>query len=144
MGRKDTHTHTHGQAIRPCYPSHSMPLALVLPREDQGRINGTSNKNLWSDATKGTHSLYLHRVSSASLPACLLSYPLDRLSGSAVATGPSFSYLRLFVFPTFFAQPSLLRFPHGVYNSSCCGVSCVPSPLLHPPRYCPLPPDSGL
>ena len=26
------HTHTHNRAIRPCHPSHSMPLALILPR----------------------------------------------------------------------------------------------------------------
>ncbi|CAN0260166.1 unnamed protein product [Ascophyllum nodosum] len=31
MGRKHN-THTHNRAIRPCHPSHSMPLALILPR----------------------------------------------------------------------------------------------------------------
>ena len=25
----------HNRAIRPCHPSHSMPLALILPRGDQ-------------------------------------------------------------------------------------------------------------
>ena len=36
---------------RPCYPfdSHSMPLVLVT--------NDTYYENLWSDATKGAHSL---------------------------------------------------------------------------------------
>ena len=37
MNGKKTHkhTHTHNRAIRPCHPSHSMPLALILPRGDQ-------------------------------------------------------------------------------------------------------------
>ena len=35
MNGKKTHTHTHNRAIRPCHPSHSMPLALILPKGDQ-------------------------------------------------------------------------------------------------------------
>ena len=35
MDGKKTHTHTHNRATRPCHPSHSMPLALILPRGDQ-------------------------------------------------------------------------------------------------------------
>ena len=34
----------HNRAIRPCHPSHSMPLALILPRGDQC---GTCYENIY-------------------------------------------------------------------------------------------------
>ena len=41
-----------------------------------------------------------------------------------------------FIFYVFFSfHPSLLRFPHGVYNS--CVVSCASSPLFRPPQSYP-------
>ena len=43
----------YNSANRPCHRSHSMRFSLVLPRG----TNDISNKNLRSDATRGTYSL---------------------------------------------------------------------------------------
>ena len=61
-------------------------------------------------------------------PASLL---LSRLSGLA-ATGPTLSFLHVFLFPT---KPSLPRFPHGICNYFA--FFCASSPLFRSPRSSP-------
>ena len=66
--------------------AQSGPVILVIlchsHWSSQGGINDTCYENLWSDATKGTHSLYLyksylspeHLVLPPLLPCCSLDY----------------------------------------------------------------------
>ena len=114
--------------------AQSGPVILVIlchsHWSSQGGINDTCYENLWSDATKGTHSLYLyksylspeHPVLPPLLPCCSLKYP-----GWQLLNQP-------FLFCIFFAfHPSCLpRFPHGVHNYFA--VSCAFSPPFRPPQ----------
>ena len=86
-----THTHTHNRAIRPCHPinSHSMSLALILPRGDQWYL---LRKPLIRRDRGDTLSLLVQLllepwVPCTPPPASLL---LSRLSGLA-ATEPILS-----------------------------------------------------
>ena len=95
----------------------------------QGGINDTCYENLWSNATKGTHSFYLyksylspeHLVLPPLLPCCSLGYP-----GWQLLNQPFLFYI-FFAFP-----PWLPRFPRGVY--SYFAVSCAFSPPFRPPQ----------
>ena len=85
------------RAIRPCHPSHSMPLALILPRGDQWYL---LRKPLVRRDRGDTLSLLVQFllepwVPCAPPPASLL---LSRLSGLA-ATEPTLSFLHYFLFP---------------------------------------------
>ena len=77
--------------------AQSGPVILVILCHShwsfQGGINDTCYENLWSNATKGTHSLYLYK--SYLSPEHLV---LPRLSGLA-ATEPTLSFLHFFRFP---------------------------------------------
>ena len=95
----------------------------------QGGINDTCYENLWSNATKGTHSLYLyksylspeHLVLPPLLPCCSLGYP-----GWQLLNQP-------FLFYIFFAfHPCLPRFPRGVYRHFA--GFCAFSPPFRPPQ----------
>ena len=95
----------------------------------QGGINNTCYENLWSNATKGTHSLYLyksylspeHLVLLPLLPCCSPGYP------SWQPLNQSFLFYVFFAF-----HPCLPRFPHGVY--SYFAVSCAFLSPFRPPQ----------
>ena len=111
------HLIVHNRAIRPCHPSHSMPLALILPR---GRQLHLLRKCLIRRDKGDTLSPW---VPCAFPPASLL---FSRLYGLATT-----ELTLVFVF--FFSfHPSLPRFPHRVYTS--CAACCASSPLFRPPR----------
>ena len=94
----------HNRAIRPCHPSHSTTLALILPRGDQWYFL----RKLLIRLDRGDTLFLLVQfflkpwVLCAPPPASLL---VSRLSGLLVATGPTLSFLRLFLFPP--KSPSL-------------------------------------
>ena len=80
---------------RPCYPfdSHSMPLVLVT--------NDTYYDNLWSDATKGAHSLLellAEALSTLRFPPCVLyNTILFSRSFGLASTEPILCCLRFFL-----------------------------------------------
>ena len=106
-------------------PSHSMPLASILPRKDQWYL---LRKPLIRCDRGDTLSLLVQILLEpwapcAPPPASLL---LSRLSGLA-AIEPTLSFLHFFSF-----HPCLPRFPHGVYNYFA--LSCASLPPFRPPR----------
>ena len=131
----------HNRAIRPCHPSHSMPLALILPRVDQWYL---LRKPLIRRDKGDTLSLLVQLllkpwVPCAAPPASLL---LSRWSGLA-ATGPTLSFLHIFLVPP--KSPPFPTWPLQIF----CGflrffASLPPSPILssfrsrYPPRSVPI------
>ena len=117
------HYIAHNRAIRPCHPSHSVPLALILPRGDQRYFL----QKLLIRRDKGK-TLYLLGLSALKSWVPCASPPASFLlsMGRQLLNQPFLVY----VFSTFY--PNLLRFPHRVYNF--CAVSCASAPLLCCPR----------
>ena len=121
------------------------PVVLVIlchsHWSSQGGINDTYYENLWSDATKGTHSLYLHNSCLSSgylvLPPLLPCDFLDYLGRQLLN-----QLFLVFVFLSF--RPSLPRFPHRVYIfllflALLCLSFAVPDPILVPVILVPVP-----
>ena len=87
----------HNRAIRLCHPSHSIPLALILPRGDQWYLlrKPLIRRDKGDTLSLLVQFLFKPWVPRAPPPASLL---LSRLSGLAAA-GPTLSFLHIFLFP---------------------------------------------
>ena len=121
----------HNRAIRPFHPSHSMPLALILPRGDQRyELRKPLIRRDSGDTLNSLYLLYSSSLSPENLvlppPASLL---LSRLSGLA-ATEPTLYFLHFFSLSTRVSPVSrttsttILRFL-ALFRLSCALPVCV-------------------
>ena len=109
-----------------------MPLALILPREDQRYLlrKPLIRRNKGDKLSLLVQFLLKPWVPYAPPPCFLVTLSLTHLGWQLLTIDQPFLF---YIFSSF--HPSLPSFPHGIYNYFA--VSCASSPLFRPLRSYP-------